>query len=501
MLNEKNIIIIGGGTAGWLTAISIAKFLKNINCTIIDSSTIGTIGVGEGTTGLFLEYINSLGIDFNDFFLSTNAMPKYGIKFTDWTNEKSSFISPIDGSCFGNDGLDVLFFGSLLKKCNVNYTSSCATLIEEQKTDILFENGSMKSIFGNIALHLDTFKTIEYFKNFALKNFKNIKHIDKTILDFEMSKDGNLSNVVFCDESKCHGDFFIDCSGFSKIAIKKLNPNWIDYSKSLTLNTAIPFKLKNDTFKKELYTTARALKNGWLWEIPTKNRIGRGYIYDSNFTNEEKVISELESIFETDVEKIKTIKFSSGRLEKFWIKNCVAVGLSAAFLEPLQATSIHCAIVQIDDLIKNCLNCPLETILLEENIKNYNERISILYSNMANFVSMHYSGGRNDTEYWKHITNDVRCLEGAENIIQKAKCRLTRSQDFNIHAGFAGMHMWNYSLNGLGHFHNETLEQILSNINFDFSKLPIMIENFKNNIRSLVSNTLTLEEIEKINEK
>ena len=493
-------MIVGGGMAGWLAALSIVKFLKNVECTLIESSTIGSIGVGEGTTGLFLEYISSLGIDVSEFMQKTDALPKYGINFLNWTGNNSNFYSPIDGSYYDNDGLDLLFFGAILNDLDVNGTSRFLTVIDENKTDIFLKDGKLESCFKNFALHLDTCKTIEYLKTFTLNNFDNIKCIDNVIESIELSKTGTLSKIILTDKTKIVGDFFIDCSGLSRIAIKQLNPKWIDYSNELIVNTAMPFTLKTDLFDKNTFTIARAMNSGWVWEIPTKKRIGRGYIFNDSFISEEEALKELEELYKTPIEKIKTIKFSSGRLDKVWIKNCVAVGLSAAFLEPLQATSIHCTIVQLNDLIKNFLNCPLDAILSEENSTEYNNRISKLYSGMADFVSMHYSGGRTNTDFWRHISNKQKIRENAKKIIEKAKIRLTRSDDFDVHAGFAGMHMWNYSLYALGHIKKEVVCDILSNINFDFTQLPTHINYFKKETQSLLSGALTVKDIEKLNE-
>jgi tryptophan halogenase len=496
----KKIVIIGGGMAGWLTALSIVKFLKNVECTLIESSTIGSIGVGEGTTGLFLEYISSLGIDVSEFMQKTDALPKYGINFLNWTGNNSNFYSPIDGSYYDNDGLDLLFFGAILNDLDVNGTSRFLTVIDENKTDIFLKDNLLESRFKNFALHLDTFKTIEYLKNYTLNNFNNIKCIDRVIEGIELSNTGSLSTITLADKNKISGDFFIDCSGLAKIAIKHLNPKWIDYSNELIVNTAIPFTLKNDLTDKKTFTTARAMNSGWVWEIPTKKRIGRGYIFNDSFISEQDALNELEEFYKMPVEKVKTIKFSSGRLDQVWIKNCVAVGLSAAFLEPLQATSIHCTIVQLNDLIKNFLNCPLGTLMSEENAADYNNRISKLYSGMADFVSMHYSGGRNDTKFWQHISNNQKIRKNSKKIIEKAKFRLTRSDDFEVHAGFAGMHMWNYSLYGLGHIKKEVVRDILSNINFDFSQLPTHIKYFKEETRNLLLGALNIKDIEKLNE-
>lgn len=494
----EKIIVVGGGTAGWLTSFLLSKHKPNIKCLTIDSSKLGSIGVGEGTTGVFLDVLQQAGLDLDEIIRETDALPKYGINFTDWGKQPGSFISPIDGSYTDNSIIvDLLFFGALKNNIDVDDVSRFASLIKFNKTDLyLDQTQKVKNVFGNPALHLDTFKTINYLKKKSLA--LGTKHIDSEINKINLNERGDIHSVSLANGDEITGDLFIDCTGFSKILMKELDAEWIDYSNHLPVNTGMPFILENDNFKKNLYTTAHAMDNGWLWEIPTRNRIGRGYVYSDQFASEDDIIKELETKFQTGVKPVKSIKFNSGRLENVWIKNCVAIGLSAAFLEPLQATSIHCSIVQIKDLLLTCLNSTVENTLDPIVVKNYNNRMSKLYSHMTDFVSMHYSGGRVDTKFWNNVTNNLSRTPRAEELIHLSKLRLTRSFDFDVHDGYAGQWLWNYSLNGLGHFSKDTIDGFFNNSTVDTNEIDNIVKMY---LKDTIENISYTYDLQTLNEK
>jgi len=490
-----NIVIVGGGTAGWLTALLISKNRPDINITSIDSSKISSIGVGEGTTSLFLDSLIQCGLDFDEIFKETHALPKYGINFINWNKNSKNFLSPIDGTYSFNSKVDLLLYHSILNDTNINYASRFGTLMEIKKTDLYIgKDNKLKSTFGNSALHLDTFKTIEFLKQKSIEN--KVLHKDCEIVDIKLDQLGNISALVSNQGEIITADLFIDCTGFSQVLIKKLNAAWIDYSKYLPVNTGMPFVLEHDNNEKNLYTTAHASDSGWVWEIPTRHRIGRGYVYSDQFAHEEDIIKELEERYRTGVSKGRSIKFQSGRLKEVWIKNCLSVGLSSAFLEPLQATSIHCSIIQIYDLILNCLGKTKDTSFSEEIINSYNQRIDKLYSHMADFISLHYSGGRIDTPFWNHVTTNLTRTQRTDQIINLAKQRLTRKIDFDIHEGYAGQWLWNYTLAGLDHFDKKTISDFFQIHRIKLDETDTTLSLYLNETKSKTMHTFSLKELD-----
>jgi tryptophan halogenase len=201
------------------------------------------------------------------------------------------------------------------------------------------------------ALHFDAHKVGKYFKKIVLKNTK-IKHIDSEVLDITLNETGFLSSLKLKNQEIINGDFFIDASGFSRVLMKKLETPWVSYNKNLPVNSAMPFILNyKEREMPDPYTTAWAQSSGWMWQIPVLERKGCGYVFDDNFITPEQAQAEIETTLGRSIDPIRVLKFDTGRLENTWVKNCLAIGLSAAFAEPLEATSIHSTIVQLTKFV------------------------------------------------------------------------------------------------------------------------------------------------------
>ena len=211
-------------------------------------------------------------------------------------------------------------------------------------------------------------------------------------------------------------DFIFDCSGFSRLLIgKHYKTEWIDYSDYLTVNTAMPWEIKQDKDPKP-YTQAIAMENGWVWKIPLQHRFGSGYIYDSNFTNEDQILKEAEKKFKTKIKPIKTIKFNAGRFKDVWKGNCIAIGLSSGFTEPLEATSIWLTIIQLN-LLEYFLSDFVSTT--EKSRISYNEHISKNNENVLAFLYLHYLTKRKDSKFWKTYKERTKIPKSLENIYPK----------------------------------------------------------------------------------
>ena len=202
------------------------------------------------------------------------------------------------------------------------------------------------------AMHIDAYKTADFFKSRSIQ--KGVKHIESTVKDKILipGNDYRIGSLVLDNGDTIEGDLFIDCSGFSKVLSE--DPTWISYSKQLITDRAFVYDIPTEDDRME-YTTATAMNNGWRWEIPTIGKIGRGYVYCSQFADDDAIKKELEETHNTSVDKIKSLEFEPGRVIKFIDGNVVSIGLSSGFLEPLQATSIHCAIVQLETFFSEFL--------------------------------------------------------------------------------------------------------------------------------------------------
>ena len=422
------IVVVGGGTSGWI----VTHYLSSTHhCINISTEEIPTIGVGEGTTGKFPDMID---VDKTKLMIELDALPKLGIKFNGWSNTMDYFWSPIDGSGTANYYIDYSTFSQYFTGALPSPCSRYSVLMEHGKTNYSYDKDYLIGNWDHHALHIDAYKTAEYFKKISLDS--GAVHVEAQVVKVNREKNA-ITSLELDDGSTVTGDVFIDCSGFSRVLNSHLD--WIDYSEYLPVNSAVVYSAPET--EKKPYTVAQAMKYGWTWEIPTRNKTGRGYVYCDKYASEDDILDELG-----DVEKIKSIKFTSGRIKQFKDSNCVSIGLSSGFLEPLQATSIHCALIQLELFFYSFPT--KQSLLCEDSTRRYNNLIAILYDDMRDFVSLHYSGGKTDSDFWKDIT----CTDRVHEVLNICKARLTRSFDFPHVPGTVKQESWNPILAGLGHF-------------------------------------------------
>jgi tryptophan halogenase len=465
-----NIVIVGGGTAGWITAMMAAKRHPAHSITVIESSKIGIVGVGESTTGrmtdLLMNFYDDYGCDINEFIVETGATLKYGINHKGWTNNiDQSYFGPIDGSWTHASTPDPIFSWALAKLPHNRLltTARCGYWIDNKMST--FNKYENSFLTPNHAMHVDAHLVGEYFKRKCLVN-PNARHIDTEVQAVELdSITGNIKSVKLQTGETVHGDFFIDCTGFSKVLMKELDTKWISYRDNLPLNTAIPFWIdykKDET--PDIATVAWAQKNGWMWQLPLMDRKGCGYIFDDRFTTPEKAQEEVESILGHSIDIRKVIKFDSGRQEAAWVKNCVAIGLSSAFLEPLEATSIHSTIVQAQMFIHQYVKPTIEETLNNGARNIHNQRVRNMYDDIKDFLVMHYMGGRNDSEFWKYVSSGVTQTEYVSNLLELAKTGVPNAHEFPSYQGSAGWPLYSFVMAGLGLLNKDVA---LAGLNFE----------------------------------
>jgi tryptophan halogenase len=345
----RNIVIVGGGTAGWLSAMYIKKKYPLYNITLIESTDIGILGAGEGgTPNLRSIIVDDFGLDENEFLKSVNGTKKYGIIFDKWNVDSGhSFIHG-----FSPDGLE-----------NETYS-----------------------------YHFDARLFAQYLKTKAIE--LGVIHMDNEISDFELDNEF-VTKILLKDGSNILVDFLIDCSGFSRLVIGKLfDTKWNSYEDELLINSAIPFFIHKSNKDLNQRTIAEAAEDGWYWQIPLQNRWGCGYLFNDTLIDDESIILKIKKkFFEDEITINKKIKFKPGCFDKVWISNCVAVGLSTGFLEPLEATSIMTTIFQLRRLPTDLFDYAHRE-QYNYNVKQYN------YQNML-FIRHHYNCSRNDSEFWK----------------------------------------------------------------------------------------------------
>ena len=453
------IVIVGGGISGWISALIFSHRQPNHKYVIVESPEIDTIGVGEGTTGLFSDVIDELpDINFAEFLRKTKATPKIGIEFNNWSGQGSSFFNPIDGTPTTNEEFDSFLYYTYTQNPTLDTSSLHGLLKRSNKSPYTIESGRLEDY--NTALHLDNKLTVQYLKSKSL-NRKNIKHVSDTVFDIERDETGTVKKII-CDNHIIEGDIFIDCTGYKRIFSK--DSDWISFKDNLPMNSVTTFVRKHSG-NVDCVTKATALSSGWCWEIPTQERIGCGYVHCDRFINQEDVEKEIKLNY-PDAKIKKSFKFDSGKLKKSWNHNVISLGLAYHFLEPLQATNIHLTIVQLNVLCEKYFRNSPDKTLNMHMISSYNRHIDSLIENYRNFINIHYSGKRCDTDFWKQISTGEHLTDFSKEIIGILKVRGLYYNDLPLMLGGAGVGLWGHTLLGLNLISEDDCVSFLSEDNY-----------------------------------
>ena len=426
----KNIVVVGGGTAGWLTALFAKKAFPKHKITLVESSSIGILGAGEGTTPSFVSFLRYLGINVYDLIRETKGSFKQGISFENWNNDNKkyfhefnpygelshfSFNPLFDGDCYHFYVKNIISKNKKLD--NYLYSSKISYKNKVDVKNILF------------AIHFDAVILADYLKKIGLE--RGIKRIEGTVEDVNLNEKGNVTEIITKD-IKIKSDFVFDCSGFKRIIIgKKFKTKWISYDKWLPMNSAIAFPMEMDR-KIIPYTQAISMKNGWVWRIPLQHRYGAGYVFDSNYITEDKALMEAEKLFNKKLNVVNKFKFEAGRYEKTWVNNCIAIGLSSSFTEPLEATSIWLSVTNLE-MLKHYVTA------IEDNnsnlINNYNNIVAKNNDNIKDFIFLHYLTKRNDSKFWEDFKKNRYNLYKEIDFINKFINNELTIYDFNFQTG------------------------------------------------------------------
>jgi len=384
------IVILGAGTAGLVTALMVREKYPLSNITIIKSGEIGIVGVGEGSTEHWAEFMDYVGINIVELIYETKATIKIGILFKNW-NDNSEYVHSINS--FALSGLNRPEVFNQLHLYSKNKFS-----LSPGFEQIYYKNyvHLEKNLRCSNQYHFDTFKLNEYLTKKCIE--KNMQFLDTTVIDILQDSAGNVTHLI-TEDDRVPGDLFIDCSGFKRFISSKLGVKWESKAKYLPMNRAIAFPTELDNPEEiEPYTTSTALSAGWSWKIPTQERYGNGYVFNSDYISTDQALGEMNFLLNRNVEKVaKDIKFDAGRVDKFWVKNVVSVGLAGSFAEPLEAQSIGFTIIQATSLINY-----LDTWLFNKNIsEQYNKDMDDVFNNIVDYLQLHYLGNKNDSKFWQ----------------------------------------------------------------------------------------------------
>ena len=398
----RRIVIVGGGTAGWVTASILARALPGGSCTItlVESADIPTVGVGEATIPPFVDLLNFLSIDQADFIRHTQATYKLGIRFDGWLREGSSYWHPF--GTFGHAVNRRPFLHAWHRAEADGFAPQLAdySVCARLGTDGKFLGGDAADRVGvKHALHFDASLVAKYLRSYA--TMLGVVRLERTVIGATMTNDGLLEALQVDGGERIVGDLFIDCSGFQALlADKTMHMGWVDWSGLLPCDTAIAAPTAA-VLPRAPFTQAVAQAAGWRWRIPLQHRTGNGYVYCSGATTADQAHADfVGGIDGPAIAEPRLLRFRAGRRRNLWERNCIAVGLSSGFLEPLESTSIHFAISGVFALLEHFADLDFDPA----NIIAYNDRLIAELDSARDFIFLHYClNDRSGSEFWRQM--------------------------------------------------------------------------------------------------
>ena len=400
----RDIVIVGGGTAGWMAAAALAKCAgaQQHRITLIESQEIGTVGVGESTIPPIQLFNRLLGIDEDEFVRETNATFKLGIEFLDWRRVGHRYFHN-----FGLLGADlrtgVSFTQYWLRAAQSGGDPDQLLFSAEAEAARQGKFGRTPPVGGqpniNYAFQFDASTYAAYLRRFAER--RGVMRREGKIVDVRQDGEtGCIAAVEMEDGSTVAGDFFIDCSGFRGLLIEgAYQAGFEDWAQWLPNDRAVAVPAERMA-EPAPFTVARARDAGWQWRIPLQHRTGNGHVFCSDYISDDEATSVLMESLETPaLGDPKLLRFKAGRRRKSWVKNCLALGLSSGFLEPLESTSIHLVQVALVKFLDFFPSRTPDPILIDR----FNEEMTFQYETIRDFIIAHYKvTEREDTEFWRY---------------------------------------------------------------------------------------------------
>jgi len=407
----SRVVIAGGGTAGWMTAAALSRFLVPTGVTVelVESEQIGTVGVGEATIPGIIDFNRMLGIDEADFIAATKGTFKLGIEFVDWDRIGNRYLHPFGDYGFDLEGVPFhhYWLRDRLRGSDqplAAYSMCCQAAKAGKFMRPVSDPQSPVSQMRH-AYHFDAGLYARYLRDYAEK--RGVTRIEGRIKTVDQSaENGALAALEMEDGRRIEGDLFVDCTGFRALLIgETLGVDYDDWRQYLPCDRAIAVPCEK-TEAAIPYTRATARDAGWQWRIPLQHRTGNGYVYSSAFMDDDEAERALlANLDAATVGPTNKLRFTPGRRRAVWEQNCVAIGLSAGFLEPLESTSIHL----IQEGVSKLLALFPRDGISQREVARYNAIIGNAYDYVRDFLILHYTAtSRNDTPFWDYVrTMDV----------------------------------------------------------------------------------------------
>jgi hypothetical protein len=504
---KKEVLIVGGGSAGWMTAAYLSKvFGRQINISLVESANIGTIGVGEATFSTIQLFFKFLGLEEEDWMPFCNASYKLAIKFVDWNVDRKHFYHPFqryevvqghnvaewwlklrekeerfDYACFAIPAICDAQRSPRYMDGQVYDTHFMEEVADHADEPYLLRELKIQYPYG---YHFDASLIAAFMSKYAQE--RGVSEIVDDVDDVVMAEDGSILAVQTRGHGRIDADLFIDCTGFRGLLINKaLGEPFISFSDSLLCDRAIAMQVPSNPENEGInpYTTATALSAGWAWNIPLFHRIGTGYVYSGAFIPPENAEAEFRDHVGERAEGCDAhhIRMRIGRNRNSWVKNCVAIGLSSGFVEPLESTGIFFIQNAIEELVNHFPGNTLDAAM----IKSYNKAIAGCIDGIRDFLVLHYvASTRADAPFWRATKTEIRIPDSLSDSLELWRRRLPTNRTINPR--YHGFEAYSYSvmLLGLGLRPTESLPIL------DYSGKTLALEQFEN-IRSRSEHLVT----------
>ena len=495
---KKEIIVLGGGSAGWLTAMFVKQVWPMCNITVIEDPNTPPIVAGESGSASLNKLYNFLGIDITTWITSVNAMPKLGGKFVDWNTKGTDFVHGLIPSWYN------VHYNAQFPEYGENNDFIACALATNTLTEDIFYNSKLQrtgklpitpstdgSLFNVLTLpmwHFDSRANAAFLKE--LGQFRGINLIEGKYVSSDRDINGDIASITV-DNRKIETDWIFDCSGFARLILQKeLKEPFVDYSDYFPARAVMAWW--EDTPVLKNHTEMTAMDYGWSWNINLKHRSGNGYIYDPDLITVDQAILEAETRFNTTINPVANLKFTPGILKNSWKNNAIAIGISSGFLEPLESNGLAAVAEQLKLLAEHW--SPNSNSTISQRL--YNNEYQSIMADISDFLSLHYRGHRNDTAFWKdHSSNLDRISPSLQEKLSMWEEGILGTDNTKVYA------IENYAvvLQGLDLIDKEKLKQRLlskrSSILTDFEN---HYKNVKNEIDNISSICYTIQEWDKL---
>lgn len=455
----KKLTIVGGGSAGWMTAIYLNKRLnhaeKNYHIQVIESPDIGIIGVGEATVHSIRFFFAAMGLDEGELMREANATFKLGILFRNWmqpvAGQTHEYFHPFEQQASGRV-MDISSAWLLSKGYERERYDQGVCL----SSHLIARGHCPKSLqtppYQGVVpygYHLDATLLAKFLRRKAIE--MGVEHIEATVKDVLIDEGGIKAVVV--EDKQYTADFFIDCTGFRGLLIDRLrSDNWNSFEDALPCNKAVAIQRDLPDGIPKTYTTATALSNGWAWQIDLVNRQGTGYVYDGARLTREQAEAELREFLGPDATILKSthLDMKVGCRQEFWIKNCVAVGLSAGFIEPLESTGLHLINLGVGLLATHLAQANPPQVIKD----SYNRLMRGFYQDLKQFIVLHYClSNRDDTEFWREARRKVQYCPELSSLIDVWRYKVCEFHDLaGTYSTTFSDENYRYILYGMQHY-------------------------------------------------